>query len=170
MWLSLCDKQFHPSIIVYMGGNHSPRLPRHFCNPGLLGNVAEGSITVVMKQPASRRGINPRDTVVALPRSFIAAELVLGFVKLHEPANEKIELATTHPPRTAGRQPLAGRMRKHRHRQAARDRSPGRSRLASITSICALALPAASNESILPHFFYWTQLCSPGNLRERNPS
>src|SRR5580698_4798004 len=44
-----------------------------------------------MKQPAGFWSVHAGDTVVALARLFVAAEFVLRFIEVDEPADEEIE-------------------------------------------------------------------------------
>src|SRR5205823_2359041 len=87
------DKKIHPAVIVDIRRNNSPRLAENFTDARLRRYVRECAITVVVEEQAARRRINTWNAVKTFAGALIAAELVLGFIELDEPANEQIEFA-----------------------------------------------------------------------------
>src|ERR1035437_10015511 len=81
----------HSGVIVYIGGDASPRFAEMFRNSGLPAHVRERSITIVMKQPAWTWLENARDTVMM--RSIPIDAAAEGFVELGKLADEQVEPA-----------------------------------------------------------------------------
>src|SRR5205085_6275223 len=75
------------------------------------------AIAVVVEEQAARRRINTWNTVKTFARALIAAELVLGFIELNEPANEQIEFAVVVivEPHCTGRPTRRGKARFFSH-------------------------------------------------------
>src|SRR5882672_8908295 len=87
------DKKIHPTVIVDICRDDSPRLAENFTDARLHRYVCECTVAVVVEEQAARRWINTRNAVKTFARALISAELVLRFIELDEPANEQIEFA-----------------------------------------------------------------------------
>ena len=87
------DEQIHQTVVVDVGGDYAKRLAQRPSDVGAGAHVGEGAIAVVPVQHARRRLEDARDAVEALTELVVAAEDVAGERKLHEAAQEQIELA-----------------------------------------------------------------------------
>src|SRR5438105_7355726 len=69
------NEQVHPPVVIDVAGHDTPSLAEGLRNPRFAAHVGKSTVAVVVKQPAWHRLINTRDTVVAVTRLTVAAEL-----------------------------------------------------------------------------------------------
>src|SRR5271170_6444641 len=91
------DEEIHPSVIINVGGNHSPGFARIVGDPHFLAHIRKGAIAVVMKEPARHRRVDLRVAVFvqSLKRGNVWGPTVvmLGLAEVYEAAHEQVELA-----------------------------------------------------------------------------
>src|SRR6266513_1876733 len=81
-------EEIHPAVVVDIRGNDTPGFSQRLGDAGFLADVGERTVPVVVEEPARCRRVDTRDAIEAFSGLVVATEFVLGFVKVHEAANE----------------------------------------------------------------------------------
>src|SRR5580704_2667523 len=89
----VANEKIHASIVVDISGNDAPGLRERTGDAGLLANVGERAVAIIVIEPARHRIVDAGDAIPTLVRLQVAAEFVLGFVEVDEAADKEIEAA-----------------------------------------------------------------------------
>src|ERR1700733_11468426 len=85
------DKEIHPAIVIYTGGNDSPGFSEMRGDAGLFADIRKSAVAVIMKKPARTRIEDARDAIVMRTVRVHAARK--RFVELRELTDKQVEPA-----------------------------------------------------------------------------
>src|SRR6202011_469644 len=104
------DEKIRPAIIIHVRSHHAPGFPQMRRNSSSFGNVSEGPISIVAKQPTRHRLINFWNAIMPLAVIMDSTRLVLLLAEIHKLTHKQIQpsIIVVIEPHRAGCPPRSG--------------------------------------------------------------